>query len=438
MTDHTSEPLGGDTRSPFETPRSGVATAALRQVVTVAVIVVAVLGAWWFTRVDTVAEARTREEVAADSGRNAVMLSAEAASRIGVTYALVERGSLTAAVRTVGLVQYDETRVKTISPKIDGWVEQLFVSSIGQAVTANEPLLRIYSPMLVTAQEELLLAKKLVADVANGNAAAARNAESLLAGARKRLSYWDIPNEDVARIERTGEVQKVLTLRSPLSGVVVQKNVQSGQRIMAGDAVYQVADLHEVWLEGEVFERDLAAIRIGQAVSAEFAAMPGHPRQGRIVYLAPSVSPETRTTKVRVALANHDLSLKPGMYATILIQGDARTNILSVPRSAVLVTGERVLVFVKDADGMLTPREVELGAATDERIEIRRGVIAGETVVSSATFLIDAESNLGSALGAMATMPGMDHGPPKAAPAKSPPPKPNPMAGMDHGPKKKP
>jgi Cu(I)/Ag(I) efflux system membrane fusion protein len=329
--------------------------------------------------------------------------------------------------------------VKTIAPKVDGYVEQLFVAFTGQAVAVNDSLLRIYSPSLVTAQEELLLAKKLAADVVAGSPEAVRNAESLLAAARRRLEYWDVPAEDVARVERTGAVQKTLTLRSPLGGVVVQKNVSSGQRVAAGDAVYQVADLREVWLEGEVFERDLAAVRLGEAVSAEFAAMPGRPRQGRIVYVSPTISPDTRTTKVRVALPNDDLALKPGMYATIVIHGESRAGVLSVPRSAVLATGTRVLVFVKGADGMLTPRVVELGANTDDRVEIRRGVVAGETVVSSATFLIDAESNLGSAVGAMANMPGMEANPAKPA-AKSPEaPRPDPMTnmpGMDHPAKK--
>jgi Cu(I)/Ag(I) efflux system membrane fusion protein len=412
MTDHTSSPADrqkSEERSPFESSPPTALGTARRWALLAAVVGASVAAAWWFTRAGKTAEAPPRLGTAADSAGSPVMLTPEAAKRIGVTYAVVERGSLVAEVRTVGLVTYDETRVKTIAPKVDGYVEQLFVSFTGQPVEENDPLLRIYSPMLVTAQEELLLAKKLAADVSNGSPEAVRNAESLLSGARRRLKYWDIPDEDVARVERTGEVQKTLTLRSPLRGVVVQKNVSSGQRIMAGDAVYQVADLREVWLEGEVFERDLAAMRLGETVSAEFAALPGQPRHGRIVYVSPTISAETRTMKVRVALSNADLMLKPGMYATIHIRGDARTNVLSVPRSAVLVTGTRVLVFVKGADGMLTPREVELGGNTDDRVEILRGVKAGETVVASATFLVDAESNLGSALGAMANMPGMGH-----------------------------
>ncbi len=417
MTDHTSSPAGSqarDERSPFESSPPTALGTARRVVLLTLVIGAAVAVAWWFTRAGKHAEAAPRASTAADSSGSPVMLTPESANRIGVTYAVVERGSLASEVKAVGLVTYDETRVKTIAPKVDGYVEQLFVAFTGQPVEVNDSLLRIYSPMLVTAQEELLLARKLTVDVANGSPEAVRNAESLLSSARRRLKYWDVPDEDIARVERTGEVQKTLTLRSPLRGVVVQKNVSSGQRIMAGDAVYQVADLREVWLEGEVFERDLAAIRLGEMVTAEFAAMPGQPRQGRIVYVSPTISAETRTTKIRVALPNADLVLKPGMYASLQIRGDARRDVLSVPRSAVLATGTRVLVFVKGADGTLTPREVELGGNADDRVEIRRGLAAGETVVSSATFLIDAESNLGAALGAMANMPGM------VAPAKKP------------------
>jgi Cu(I)/Ag(I) efflux system membrane fusion protein len=440
MTDHTSSPDDRDDRedgSPFgSSPPTTLGTA--RRAVFLTIVVVAAAGAaWWFTRAGNVANGSQSATTVADSNGSPVMLTPEAANRIGVTYARVERGSLNTDVRTVGLVTYDETRVKTIAPKVDGYVEQLYVAFTGQPVEVNDSLLRIYSPMLLTAQEELLLARKLASDVANGSTDARRNADALLSGARRRLTYWDIPDDDIARVERTGEVQKTLTLRSPLRGVVVQKNVSVGQRIMAGDAVYQVADLREVWLEGEVFERDLAAIRLGETVTAEFAAMPGKPREGRIVFVSPTISAETRTTKIRVALPNTDLVLKPGMYATIRILGEARGGVLSVPRSAVLATGTKVLVFVKGADGMLTPREVVLGGNNDDRVEILRGLAVGETVVSSATFLIDAESNLGSALGGMANMPGMDVSPaqgaaPSGAPAaKTPAAKqPDPMAGM--------
>jgi membrane fusion protein, copper/silver efflux system len=357
---------------------------------------------------------------AADSAQP-VMLSAAEAQRIGVTYAVASVGPLSREVRTVGQVTFDERRVKAIAPKIDGWVERLYVDFTGQAVQTGAPLLAIYSPMLVTAQEELLLAKRLEADVAGGSEDARASAAELLSSARRRLAYWDIAASDVARIERTGQVQRTLTLRAPVGGFVVEKNVLEGQRIMAGEPLYKIADLSTVWVEGEVFEQDLAAVRTGQRVVAELQALPGRDFLGRIAYVYPTLDPETRTARVRVELPNPRLLLKPGMYATFRLTAPGRAAALSVPRGAVLSTGERSLVFVKRADGMLEPRVVALGGATDDRIEVLRGLAAGDTVVASATFLVDAESNLGSALGGMGDMPGMDIAVPTNVPALPPP-----------------
>jgi len=336
-----------------------------------------------------------------------VMISAEDAQRIGVTFASVELGPLSREIRTVAQVTYDETRVKSISPKIDGWVEQLFVNYNGQPVSAGQPLLTVYSPMLVSAQEELLLASRLTQSLSGAATDARTGATDLVTAARRRLRNWDISAAEIERLERTGQAQRAMTIRSPYSGVVIEKNVLGGQRIMAGDALYKIADLSTVWVEGEVFERDLPAVRVGAAVTTEFDALPGENRGGRIAYLYPTLNPETRTARVRVALANPGLRLKPGMYATIRIEG-AMTSVVSVPRSAVLSTGERNLVFVRRADGMLVPRNVMIGESTADRTRIVSGVEVGESVVASATFLVDAESNLGTSLGGMGDMPGMD------------------------------
>ena len=351
------------------------------------------------------------------SAAQPVALSVEDARRIGVTYAPVTVGAFGKEVRTVAQVTFDETTVKTISPKIDGWVEQLIVNATGQYVSRGQPLLTIYSPMLVTAQEELLLAKRLQGDVAAASADTRTSASTLLASARRRLAYWDIPASEIAEIERSGEVRKTLTLRAPAGGYVLEKNVLAGQKIMGGEPLYKVADLSTVWLEGEVFEQDLAAVRVGQTVRITLEALPGTQRTGRIAYIYPTLNPDTRTVRVRVVVPNADLKLKPGMYATIRITGTERAAVLTVPRAAVLSTGERSIVFVREANGQLAPREVSLGASSDDRIEVLRGLTAGETVVSSATFLVDAESNLGKALGGMGNMPGMDMTtPPKALP----------------------
>jgi Cu(I)/Ag(I) efflux system membrane fusion protein len=350
-------------------------------------------------------------------GAQPIGLTPSQAQRIGVTYAVASFGSFGKEIRTVGQVALDETTLKTIAPKIDGWVEQLFVNATGQRITSGQPLLTIYAPMLVAAQEELLLARRLQADVANANNEARRSADDLLTSARRRLGYWDISESEIAEIEQAGQVRRTLTLKASASGYVLEKNVVAGQKIMAGDALYKVADLRTVWIEGEVFEQDLAAVRLGQGVRADFDALPGSTRMGRIAYVYPTLNPETRTVRIRVVAPNANLELKPGMYATLRITGTERKNVLTVPRSAVLSTGERSIVFVREANGQLAPHEVVLGASNDDRIEVLRGLAAGDTVVASATFLVDAESNLGTALGGMGNMPGMEMTtPPKTLP----------------------
>ena len=392
------------TRTPRRLVRAGIYAAVLATALGVV---------WVATRGRPAAAAMPAGHVhAAASGGGVavrtVSLSSSEARRIGVTYATAEMGPLVKQVRTVGQVTLDETRVRTISPRIDGGVDRLYVDETGQFVERGQPLLAIYSPMLVSAQEELLLARRLTGEVAAASADARGNAAELLASARRRLAYWDVPDDEVAEIERSGVVRKTLTLRSPARGYVLEKNVLAGQRIMAGDALYRVADLSDVWVEGEVFEQDIADVRVGQRVTARFDALPGVNRAGRISYVYPTLDPQTRTVRVRVVLSNPDLRLKPGMYATLLVDGTARANVLTVPRTAVLSTGERNIVFVRHADGTLMAHEVVAGERSDDRVEILRGIAAGETVVTSATFLVDAESDLGAALGGMGSMPGMD------------------------------
>ncbi|MEP6621849.1 MAG: efflux RND transporter periplasmic adaptor subunit [bacterium] len=396
---------------------------ALRVFAYGAVLTVAVGGVYLVTRKSTATPepaAHTNASPArgADTAKS-VMLSVADARRIGVTYATATVGPLGREIRTVGQVTFDETRVRAISLKMDGWVDRLLVNETGQRVSVGQPLLTIYSPMLVAAQEELLLAKRLQGDVSSAAGDARANAAELLLSARKRLAYLDVPDDEIADVERSGVVRKALAIRASAGGFVMEKNVLAGQRVMAGDALFKVADLSTVWAEGEVFEQDLVGVRVGQEVHADFQALPATHRSGRIAYVYPTLSQETRTVKIRIVLPNTDLELKPGMYATIRIAGAERAAALTVPRSAVLSTGERSIVFVRDAKGSLAPREVALGASNDERIEILRGLAVGETVVASATFLVDAESNLGSALGGMGNMPGMEMTTrPKPLPAK--------------------
>lgn len=334
-----------------------------------------------------------------------VHLEPEAARRIGITYAAAKRKPFRRVVATVGNVTYDETRLANVNPKIEGWVEHLYVDFTGAPIRRGEPLMDVYSPMLVAAQEELILARRLAeAATEGGGERASRNAQDLLEAARRRLRYWDIPEDEIARIERSGAPRKTLTLRAPATGIVVEKNVIEGTRIMPGMDVYKIADLARVWIEGEVFEKDLSLVVLGQPARVTFDAYPGEVFEGRVTYVYPTVAVEARTGRVRVELPNPQLRLKPGMYAKLELVAARGHDALMIPRSAVHFTGDRALVFVRDRAGGLVPRELSTGLVAGDEIEVLAGLAEGDVVVSSANFLIDAEANMGRS---MASMPGM-------------------------------
>lgn len=333
-----------------------------------------------------------------------VRLPEEMRRRIGVTYATASEERLSREVRAVGTVTYDETRLVSLNPKIDGWVDRLFVDYTGAPVRRGQPMLRLYSPAMVAAQEELLLARRLLDRTRRTpESRAAANAEQLLAAARRRLSYWDVSEADVRRIEEAGRPSKSLTLRAPASGVVVEKHAQEGSRVVPGTPLYHIADLSSVWLEAEVYEKDLSLVRPGGEGLVTLEAYPGETFSGRVSYVYPTVSMGTRTGRVRLELPNPDGRLKPGMYATVRLSAPVAELRVTVPRTAVLETGERSLVFVRAPDGSLVPREVRTGLASGDRVVVLEGLDAGDTVVSSAAFLIDAESSLGAAMKALGT-----------------------------------
>jgi Cu(I)/Ag(I) efflux system membrane fusion protein len=342
--------------------------------------------------------------------RQPVRLTAAHAQALGVTYTVVTRGPLSRTVRTVGQIVPAEPNLAEITPKIDGFVDRLFVDATGGQVRRGQPLLALYSPMLVSAQEELLTASHLAHTIDSTAPEAWRNAQDLVAAARRRLAYWDISAEQIERLERTGEVTKTLTLVAPFDGVVMEKMVVAGQSVMPGMRLYRLANLSTVWVEGDVFEQDLALIRVGAPVRVELTAYPGQAFTGRVSFVWPVVDEQSRAGKVRVALANSRGLIKPGMYATLLFDATVGRDALSLPSEAVVLTGERNLVFAVGKDGRLEPREVTLGARAGDRIQILRGVAEGERVVRSANFLVDAESRLSAGAG-MAGMPGMESKP---------------------------
>lgn len=327
-----------------------------------------------------------------------VHLDAETQRRIGVTFATAELKPLARTLRTVASVTYDETRVASVNPRIHGWIERIHVDFLGAEVERGQPLVELYSPELVSAQEELLLARSLLQETADEPASRAhRNAERLLQSARQRLDYWEIPRDQVEALEATGQPQRTLLLRAPSSGIVMDKNVFAGTHVAAGSTLYVIADLTAVWVEGEIFEKDLSLVEVGQPAHVRVDAYPGLGLHGRVSYVYPTVSVASRTGRVRVALDNPQGRLKPGMYAEIRLDIPESQAAVVVPRTAVISTGERDLVFVRAPDGALVPREVTLGLPAEREIEVLAGLEPGEVVVSSAGFLIDAESNLGAA-----------------------------------------
>ena len=338
-----------------------------------------------------------------------VSLDAEQARRIGVTYATATIRTLTRELTTVGNVVYDETRLANVNPKIEGWVEELYVDFTGAPVRRGEPLVAVYSPMLVSAQEELLLARRLADQASAGGGERARsNAEDLLQSARRRMRYWDISDDQIRRIEESGTTQRTVVLHSPVSGIVVEKMVVQGARIMPGMDIYRIADLSRVWVEGDVFEKDLSLVRLNQDARISFEAYPGEVFAGRVTYVYPSVDTESRTGRIRIELDNPGLRIRPGMYARIELESRGARPALLIPRSAVHYTGDRAMVFVRDASGVLRSRDVTVGLVAGNDIEVLAGLTEGEVVVTSANFLIDAEANMGASAGAM---DGMNTGP---------------------------
>ncbi|MDH3456767.1 MAG: efflux RND transporter periplasmic adaptor subunit [Gemmatimonadota bacterium] len=338
--------------------------------------------------------------------RQAVQLTTAQEQALGVTYTTVSRGSLERTIRTVGRIEVAEPNVVDVSPKIDGFVERLMVSSTGAPVRRGQALLTLYSPQLVAAQEDLLTARRMLDRLTPESGEPWSNAETMVQAARRRLEYWDITTAQIDEIEQSRQVSKALTLVAPATGVVLTKNVTDGQRVMLGDLLYRIADLREVWVEGDVFEQDLQFIRPGAQAHIEVSAYPSEHIMGRVSFVYPTVEQESRTNRVRVTVPNADLRLKPGMFATIFFDVTIGTDALTVPLGAVIVTGERNLVFVRHDDGTLMPHQVVLGARARNRVVILQGVSAGETIVASANFLVDAESRLATTGGAM---PGMQH-----------------------------
>lgn len=324
----------------------------------------------------------------------------------GVTFGTVEQRTLSTEVRTVGTVTIDESRMAMVTPKINGFVERLYVNTTGEPVRRGEPLAEVYSPDLLAAEEELLVARRLDRTVGQSAVPGVPSSSGeLLAAARRRLRLWDVSEAQIDDVLRTGRARRTITLYSPATGVVTEKKVTLGQSVQAGMALYTVADLSEVWVDVQVRETEAAELRVGIGADLEFATYPGRTYKGRVSFLYPTIAEQTRSVRARVSVANSDGRLKPGMYATVKLSSPSRSA-LTVPRAAVVQTGERAVVFVDQGKGALRPVDVETGRAAGDYVEVLAGLTTGQRVVTSAQFLLDSESNLAEVMKSMIGMGG--------------------------------
>ena len=347
-----------------------------------------------------------------------VVLPPDRAQALGVRTERVRRAPLTSVVRASGTVEVDETRQFVIAPRFEGWVERLYVNQTGMHVRAGEPLLAVYSPQLAAAQNEYRLADATARKLAQSDPVSAASMARLRDAARSRLRNWGIGEAQLARLGRPSGTDN-LVLASPANAVVIDKPVIQGARFEAGEIILRLADLSTVWLVAKVPVAQASRIDVGQPARFDSVALPGQEFRGEVTFVQPVVDAGTRTVDIRIALPNRGGHLRPGLYGTVLLEQPDSQPTLTVPRSAVLDTGTRQLVLVQTAPGRFAPREVTLGRQAGDRIEVAKGLAEGEAVVVSANFLIDAESNLQSALQGLEAHAG--HASPAATTQPSPP-----------------
>jgi len=356
-----------------------------------------------------------------EAGGQTVYISPARQQLIGVRTAVVEPRELGTTVRTVGTLAYDETRVAQIHTKISGWVERVYVDYIGKDVRRDEPLLTVYSPELVSTQTEYLLALRNKAQFDGSSIATTRAAaESLLAAARDRLELWDVPEEHIKELEQSGQVRRTLMLHSPFNGIVLERNAFPGQYVTPEMTTFKVADLSTIWAFGAVFEYELPLIKLGQAAEIEFPyGQAKRPLKGRITFIAPEIDPQTRRVRIRAEFPNPGQTLKPETYVTVVIRTEGGRR-LAIPKEAVIDNGEKRYALLAHPNGYFAPKEIQVGPPSDDFYPLLSGLQEGDTVVSSAQFLIDSETNLQAAMQSMIGMPGMDMtGGPKDASKKA-------------------
>ncbi len=314
---------------------------------------------------------------------------------IGVKTVAVSLKPMEKVIRTVGRIEYDERRLATVNTKVEGWIERLYVDYTGKYVKKGGALAEIYSPELFATQQEFInLVKWSKTQNTEGfGKMLAQDAQQILEAARERLRLWDITDSQIKKIEESGKPIRTLTIYSPVSGYIVQKMALQGMRVMPGEKLFDVADLSTVLVIADIYEYELPLIKMGDTAKINLSYFPGKEFFSTIDLIYPTLSEETRTTKIRFTIPNPDGELKPNMYTDVQVKIDLGTK-LAIPAEAVIDTGERHVVYVDKGGGNFEPREVALGLKGDGMVEVIRGLNAGERVASAANFLIDSEAKL--------------------------------------------
>jgi membrane fusion protein, copper/silver efflux system len=330
-----------------------------------------------------------------------VMISATKQQLIGVRTGVVKREPLTRTIRAVAQVQMDETKIARIHAKTAGWVEQVSVDFIGKLVRKGQPLFRVYSPDLVAAQEEYLIARRAQKDLGSSSVSGvSRGYEALLESARERLRRWDITEEQIKKLDETGQISRMTTIYSPIDGFVTKREAFERTYITPETELFEIADFSTVWVDAQIYEYEVPYVKVGQPAQMTLSYFPGKSHPGKVAYIYPTVDPMTRTVKVRLQFRNTDFQLKPDMFAEVELNIAYGTQTV-VPQEAVLDSGSEQIVFVAMADGYFEPRKVQLGPRLEDRVVVLSGLKPGEMIVTSGNFLIDSESRLKNAMAGM-------------------------------------
>jgi Cu(I)/Ag(I) efflux system membrane fusion protein len=342
------------------------------------------------------------EAAGGDEPAGTVRIDPVTVQNIGVRTAVAEKQPLSRHIRAVGRVAFDEERLSRLHPKTEGWIEELYIDKTGEQIDKDAILLNIYSPQLVTSQQEYLLAlNNLEVLDESPYEEIRRGAQELVTSARERLELLDVPAHQIRELEQSRRIKKNLHIHSPFDGVIINIGVREGQYVTPSTELYMIADLSQVWVFADVYENEIPWIQVGDPVDMKLEAIPGKVFSGRVGYIYPYAEAKTRTIRVRLEFDNPDRLLKPDMFADVTIHAQRTIDAVVIPAEAVVRSGEREQVFVVREPGKFEPRDLTLGVSSQGMVQVIEGVSQGEEVVTSSQFLIDSESKLREATAKM-------------------------------------